>query len=39
MHQEFAMLFIAASVAILISSLVIEPATMRAALRDRTQVR
>jgi len=39
MHQEFAMLFVAASVAILISSLVIEPATMRAALRDRTQVR
>jgi len=38
-HQEFAMLFVAASVAILIASLVIEPATMRAALRDRTQVR
>ena len=39
MHTEFAMVFAAASVAILIASLVIEPATMRAALRDRTQVR
>jgi len=33
-HPEFAMLFVAASVAILIASFVIEPATVRAALRD-----
>ena len=33
MHPEFAMLFVAASVAILVASFVIEPATVRAALR------
>ena len=33
-HPEFAMLFVAASVAILVASFVIEPATVRAALRD-----
>ncbi|MGH9237386.1 MAG: serine/threonine-protein kinase [Vicinamibacterales bacterium] len=32
-HPEFAMLFVAASVAILVASFVIEPATVRAALR------
>ena len=32
MHPEFAMLFVAASVAILVASFVIEPATVRAAL-------
>jgi serine/threonine protein kinase len=34
MHPEFAMLFVAASVAILVASFVIEPATVRAAFRD-----
>lgn len=33
MHPEFAMLFVAASVAILVASFVIEPATVRAALQ------
>jgi serine/threonine protein kinase len=33
MHPEFAMIFVAASVAILVASFVIEPATVRAALR------
>jgi serine/threonine protein kinase len=33
MHPEFAMLFVSASVAILVASFVIEPATVRAALR------
>ena len=35
MHPEFAMLFVAASVAILVGSFVIEPATARAALSSR----
>ena len=35
MHPEFAMLFVAASVAILVASFVIEPATVRAALGRR----
>ena len=39
MHPEFAMLFVAASVAILVASLVIEPATARAAFADRPHVR
>jgi hypothetical protein len=34
-HPEFAMLFAAASVAILIASFVIEPATVKAAFTDR----
>jgi serine/threonine protein kinase len=33
MHPEFAMIFVAASVAILVAAFVIEPATVRAALR------
>ena len=33
MHPEFAMIFVAAAVAILVASFVIEPATVRAALR------
>ena len=39
MHPEFAMLFVAAAVAILIASLVIEPATARAAFRGGRQTR
>ena len=39
MHPEFAMLFVAAAVAILIASLVIEPATVRAAFRGGRQTR
>jgi serine/threonine protein kinase len=38
MHPEFAMLFVAASVAILTASFVIEPATARAAFPDRHHV-
>ena len=38
-HSEFAMLFIAAAVAILIAALVIEPATARAAFPGRPQTR
>ena len=39
MHPEFAMLFVGAAVAILIASLVIEPATARAAFSNRQQTR
>jgi hypothetical protein len=38
-HPEFAMLFVAAAVAILMASFVIEPATARAAFGDRRQAR
>lgn len=39
MHKEFAMLFVAASVAILVGAFVIEPATAKAAFSDDRRVR